>query len=166
VEEESIGSQGKSIRRKSMAKSSIENVITVLRSMDVPADEYDIHVNFPGGVPIDGPSAGIAMATGIYSAIYEVPIKHTVAMTGEIGLHGNVKPIGGVIPKIKAAKQAGVQTVIVPMENMNAMVEKIKGIDIIPVHHLTEVFEQALLSVHEHVTHLSVDSAISKRESS
>ncbi|MFP7734510.1 ATP-dependent protease LonB [Priestia aryabhattai] len=166
VEEESIGSQGKSIRRKSMAKSSIENVITVLRSMDVPADEYDIHVNFPGGVPIDGPSAGIAMATGIYSAIYEVPIKHTVAMTGEIGLHGNVKPIGGVIPKIKAAKQAGVQTVIVPMENMNAMVEKIKGIDIIPVHHLIEVFEQALLSVHEHVTHLSVDSAISKRESS
>jgi Lon-like ATP-dependent protease len=166
VEEESIGTQGKSIRRKSMAKSSIENVITVLRSMDVPADEYDIHVNFPGGVPIDGPSAGIAMATGIYSAIYEVPIKHTVAMTGEIGLHGNVKPIGGVIPKIKAAKQAGVQTVIVPKENMNAMVEKVKGIDIIPVHHLTEVFEQALLPVHEHVAHLSVDSAISKRESS
>ncbi|UYP08605.1 MULTISPECIES: ATP-dependent protease LonB [Priestia] len=166
VEEESIGTQGKSIRRKSMAKSSIENVITVLRSMDVPADEYDIHVNFPGGVPIDGPSAGIAMATGIYSAIYEVPIKHTVAMTGEIGLHGNVKPIGGVIPKIKAAKQAGVQTVIVPNENMNAMVEKVKGIDIIPVHHLTEVFEQALLSVHEHVAHLSVDPAISTRESS
>ncbi|MEI2341754.1 ATP-dependent protease LonB [Priestia megaterium] len=166
VEEESIGTQGKSIRRKSMAKSSIENVITVLRSMDVPADEYDIHVNFPGGVPIDGPSAGIAMATGIYSAIYEVPIKHTVAMTGEMGLHGNVKPIGGVIPKIKAAKQAGVQTVIVPKENMNAMVEKVKGIDIIPVHHLTEVFEQALLSVHEHVAHLSVDPAISTRESS
>ncbi|MEI4524810.1 ATP-dependent protease LonB [Priestia megaterium] len=166
VEEESIGTQGKSIRRKSMAKSSIENVITVLRSMDVPADEYDIHVNFPGGVPIDGPSAGIAMATGIYSAIYEVPIKHTVAMTGEIGLHGNVKPIGGVIPKIKAAKQAGVQTVIVPKENMNAMVEKVKGIDIIPVHHLTEVFEQALLSVHEHVAHLSIDPAISTRESS
>lgn len=166
VEEESIGTQGKSIRRKSMAKSSIENVITVLRSMDVPADEYDIHVNFPGGVPIDGPSAGIAMATGIYSAIYEVPIKHTVAMTGEIGLHGNVKPIGGVIPKIKAAKQAGVQTVIVPKENMNAMVEKVKGINIIPVHHLTEVFEQALLSVHEHVAHLSVDPAISNRESS
>ncbi|WP_161515082.1 ATP-dependent protease LonB [Priestia megaterium] len=165
VEEESIGTQGKSIRRKSMAKSSIENVITVLRSMDVPADEYDIHVNFPGGVPIDGPSAGIAMATGIYSAIYEVPIKHTVAMTGEIGLHGNVKPIGGVIPKIKAAKQAGVQTVIVPKENMNAMVEKVKGIDIIPVHHLTEVFEQALLSIHEHVAHLSVDPAISNRES-
>ena len=73
VDEESIGDQGKSIRRKSMAKGSIENVITVLRSMGVPADEFDIHVNFPGGVPIDGPSAGIAMATGIYSAIYQNP---------------------------------------------------------------------------------------------
>ena len=57
-----------------MAKGSIENVITVLRTMGVPADDYDIHVNFPGGVPIDGPSAGIAMATGIYSAIYKIPI--------------------------------------------------------------------------------------------
>lgn len=54
VEEESIGTQGKSIRRKSMAKSSIENVITVLRSMDVPADEYDIHVNFPGACQLMG----------------------------------------------------------------------------------------------------------------
>ncbi|TYR82247.1 ATP-dependent protease LonB [Priestia megaterium] len=165
VEEESIDGQGKSIRRKSMAKSSIENVITVLRSMNVPADQYDIHVNFPGGIPIDGPSAGIAMATGIYSAIYEVPIKHTVAMTGEIGLHGNVKPIGGVIPKIKAAKQAGVKQVIVPQENMNAMVEKINEIQIIPVDHLVQVFEQTFLSVQDHVMHLSNDLAKQKRES-
>lgn len=57
VEEERIGTQEKSIRRKSMAKGSIENVITVLRTMGVPADRYDIHVNFPGGIPIDGPSA-------------------------------------------------------------------------------------------------------------
>ena len=69
-----MGIEGKSIRRKSMAKGSIENVITVLRTMGVPADEYDIHVNFPGGVPIDGPSAGIAMATGIYSAIYKIQL--------------------------------------------------------------------------------------------
>src|SRR5690606_11172666 len=62
VEEESIGNQGKSIRRKSMAKGSVENVITVLRRFGVPADEYDIHVNFPGGIPVDGPSAGIAIA--------------------------------------------------------------------------------------------------------
>ncbi|UZW67333.1 hypothetical protein OC195_06795 [Priestia flexa] len=164
VEEENINGQGKSVRRKSMTRSSIENVITVLRSMAVPADEYDIHVNFPGGVPIDGPSAGIAMATGIYSAIYEVPIKHTVAMTGEIGLHGNVKPIGGVIPKIKAAKQAGVTHVIVPKDNMNGMVEQIRGIDILPVTQLADVLKYALLPIQDHVAHLSKEAGVPKRE--
>ena len=113
VEEESMGDRSKSIRRKSMAKGSIENVITVLRTVGVPAEEYDIHVNFPGGVPIDGPSAGIAMATGIYSAIYQLPVDSKVAMTGEISIHGNVKPIGGVYPKVKAAKEAGVKIVII-----------------------------------------------------
>ena len=57
VEEESIGSQTKSIRRKSMAKGSVDNVLTVLRSLDVLPEGYDIHINFPGGIPIDGPSA-------------------------------------------------------------------------------------------------------------
>ncbi|HWJ76637.1 MAG TPA: ATP-dependent protease LonB [Niallia sp.] len=145
VEEESIGGQGKSIRRKSMARGSIENVITVLRSMDVPADQYDIHVNFPGGVPIDGPSAGISMATGIYSAIYKQPVDHKVAMTGEISIHGNVKPIGGVLAKIKAAKDAGVQKVIIPRENMQSILQEIKDITIIPVDTLNEVLEHALV---------------------
>jgi ATP-dependent Lon protease len=144
VEEESIGNSGKSIRRKSMAKGSIENVITVLRSMGVPADDFDIHVNFPGGVPIDGPSAGIAMATGIYSAIYKIPVDHNVAMTGEIGIHGHVKPIGGVYPKVLAAKKAGATTVIVPTENMQSILKEVKGIKIVPVSHLDEVFEIAL----------------------
>ncbi|AYV67371.1 MULTISPECIES: ATP-dependent protease LonB [Niallia] len=145
VEEESIGGQGKSIRRKSMAKGSIENVITVLRSMDVPADQFDIHVNFPGGIPIDGPSAGISMATGIYSAIYKQPVDRQVAMTGEISIHGKVKPIGGVVAKVKAAKAAGVQKVIIPQENMQAILEEIKDITIIPVKTLNEVLENALL---------------------
>lgn len=145
VEEESIGGQGKSIRRKSMARGSIENVITVLRSMGVPANDFDIHVNFPGGIPIDGPSAGIAMATGIYSAIYNLPIDHTVAMTGEISIHGFVKPIGGVYPKVKAAKKAGAKTVIIPQENMQSILNDIQGIRIVPVNHLNEVFELALL---------------------
>lgn len=145
VEEESIGNEGKSIRRKSLAKGSIENVITVLRSMAVPADEYDIHVNFPGGIPIDGPSAGIAMATGIYSAIYQLPIDHTVAMTGEISIHGNVKPIGGIYPKVKAAQHAGAKTVIIPAENMQSILKEIVGIEVIPVNHLNEVFDIAVM---------------------
>ncbi|MCE4051571.1 MULTISPECIES: ATP-dependent protease LonB [Bacillaceae] len=145
VEEESIGGQGKSIRRKSMAKGSIENVITVLRSMGVPADQYDIHVNFPGGVPIDGPSAGISMAAGIYSAIYKQPIDRKVAMTGEISIHGNVKPVGGVFAKVKAAQKAGVSTVIIPEENMQSVLKEISGITIIPVASFNQVLELALL---------------------
>ncbi|MDG4846051.1 ATP-dependent protease LonB [Peribacillus frigoritolerans] len=145
VEEESIGGgSGKSVRRKSMAKGSIENVITVLRSMGVPANQFDIHVNFPGGSPVDGPSAGIAMATGIYSAIYKIPVDHTVAMTGEISIHAGVKPIGGVIPKIKAAKLAGAKKVIIPAENMQPLLSEIKDIEIIPVSNVKEVLDQAL----------------------
>ncbi|MBA2873690.1 ATP-dependent protease LonB [Thermaerobacillus caldiproteolyticus] len=140
VEEESIGGREKSIRRKSMAKGSIENVITVLRAMGVPADHYDIHVNFPGGIPIDGPSAGIAMATGIYSAIYGLSVDRTIAMTGEISIHGHVKPVGGIFPKVKAAKQAGAKKVIIPFDNMQSILREIEGIEIIPVHHLEEVF--------------------------
>lgn len=165
VEEESIGDRSKSIRRKSMARGSIENVITVLRSMGVPADEYDIHVNFPGGVPIDGPSAGIAMATGIYSAIYKHPIDHTVAMTGEISIHGNVKPIGGVYPKIKAAKKAGAKTVIIPQENLQTMLSDVEGINIIPVSHLSEVFEIALLKVNAMEQAITASIELKKKES-
>ncbi|MDF2791961.1 MAG: Lon protease [Neobacillus sp.] len=165
VDEESIGGQGKSIRRKSMARGSIENVITVLRSMGVPAGDFDIHVNFPGGVPIDGPSAGIAMATGIYSAIYKVPIDNKVAMTGEISIHGNVKPIGGVYPKVKAAQKAGATTVIIPEENMQSILNEIKGIRIVPVTHLSEVFDVALVNnlVQDLVIPASIE--LSKKES-
>ena len=66
-------------------------------------------------------------------------------MTGEISIHGKVKPIGGVIAKVKAAKAAGVQKVIIPQENMQAILEEIKDITIIPVESLTEVLEHALL---------------------
>jgi ATP-dependent Lon protease len=166
VDEESIGGQGKSIRRKSMARGSIENVITVLRSMGVPADEFDIHVNFPGGTPIDGPSAGIAMATGIYSAIYKIPMDNTVAMTGEISIHGNVKPIGGVYPKVKAAKKAGATKVIIPKENVQTILNEITGIEIIPVTHLDEVFEIALLKDHPREQIIKAASDLAQKETS
>ncbi|MEH7491268.1 ATP-dependent protease LonB [Neobacillus niacini] len=165
VDEESIGGQGKSIRRKSMARGSIENVITVLRSMGVPAGDFDIHVNFPGGVPIDGPSAGIAMATGIYSAIYKVPIDNKVAMTGEISIHGNVKPIGGVYPKVKAAQKAGATTVIIPEENMQSILNEIKGIRIVPVTHLSEVFDVALVNNLAQNQAIPASIELSKKES-
>ncbi|MBY4604854.1 MULTISPECIES: ATP-dependent protease LonB [Bacillus] len=146
AEEESIGSQSKSIRRKSMAKGSVENVLTVLRTMGMKPSDYDIHINFPGGVPIDGPSAGIAMAAGIFSAIHKIPIDNTVAMTGEISLNGLVKPIGGVIPKIKAAKQSGAKKVIIPYENQQAILKQIDGITIIAVKTFQEVLDEILVN--------------------
>ncbi|MGM7702217.1 ATP-dependent protease LonB [Pseudalkalibacillus sp. Hm43] len=142
VEEESIGSQSKSIRRKSLAKSSVENVLTVLRRMGVPANNYDIHINFPGGAPVDGPSAGIAIATAIYSAIKGIAVDNTIAMTGEISIHGKVKPVGGVFAKVSAASQAGVKTVFVPKENQQSILKEIQGIEIKYVEHLEEVLEQ------------------------
>lgn len=145
AEEESIGSQSKSIRRKSMAKGSVENVLTVLRTMGIKPTDYDIHINFPGGIPIDGPSAGIAMAAGIFSAIHKIPIDNKVAMTGEISLSGLVKPIGGVIPKIKAAKHSGAQKVIIPYDNKQSILKQIDGITIITVKTFQEVLDAALI---------------------
>ena len=149
VEEESIGSQTKSIRRKSMAKGSVDNVLTVLRSLDVLPEGYDIHINFPGGIPIDGPSAGIAMATGVYSAVHRTYVNNEVAMTGEISIHGEVKPIGGVYAKIKVEK-AGAKKVIIPAENMQPFLYTIKGIEIIPVRKLKEVFELTFMQENMH----------------
>lgn len=145
IEEENIGSQSKSVRRKSLAKGSAENVVTVLRSMGIATDAYDIHVNFPGGIPVDGPSAGVAMATAMYSAIEKIEIDNRLAMTGEISVHGKVKPIGGVVAKVQAAKEAGATRVIIPAENKQAILQEIGGIEILPVNDLSEVFDLAFV---------------------
>jgi Lon-like ATP-dependent protease len=151
VEEESIGNQAKSIRRKSLAKGSVENVLTVLRQMGVHAAAYDIHINFPGGGPVDGPSAGVAIATGVYSAIQGVKVDNTVAMTGEIGIHGLVKPVGGVFAKVMAAKLAGAKRVLIPIENHQAILQEINDIEVIPISNLEEAFQ--LVFIEEKLQH-------------
>lgn len=144
VDEEEIGGGAKTLRRKSMAKSSIENVVTVLRRFGVNTADYDIHVNFPGGVPLDGPSAGVTIATGIASSIYNIPVDNRLAMTGEISIHGKVKPVGGVVAKVEAALQAGATRVLIPSENALEMFNDLKGIEVIPVDTIGEVLERAL----------------------
>ncbi len=148
VEEEEQGGEGKKIRRKSMARSSVENVLTVLRrQMSIEPQNFDIHVNFPGGVPIDGPSAGIAIATAIISAIRQQKVDNYLAMTGELSIRGCVKPVGGVAAKIDAAKQAGCKRVLIPKENWQERFADLKGeIEIIPVDELTQVMELAIIS--------------------
>jgi len=146
VEEEQTNGGARSTRRKSMAKGSVENVMTVLRNM-MPEDpkDYDLHVNFPGGIPVDGPSAGVTMATAIYSAIKGNPVDNKIAMTGEVSIRGFVKPIGGVVAKIEAAKAAGATRVIIPKDNWQDMFKTIKGIDIHPVERIEQVIELALM---------------------
>ena len=108
IEEEEITMNNRKIKRKSTAYSSIQNVLTALNNIfDLKCEQYDIHINIPGGIPVDGPSAGIAIASAVYSAILRKPIDSKVAMTGEISLLGAVNPIGGVNAKILAVKKAG-----------------------------------------------------------
>jgi Lon-like ATP-dependent protease len=146
IEEEEISSSNKKLKRKSTARSSVENVVTVLEKyFNVDCDDYDIHVNFPGGSPVDGPSAGVSIATAIYSAIKGIPVDNMVAMTGEISIHGNVKPIGGASAKIAAAKKAGATKVIIPKDNWQDSFKSISDIKIILVSNITEVIHEALL---------------------
>jgi Lon-like ATP-dependent protease len=148
VDEEEHGNDGKKIRRKSMARSSVENVLTVLKQeMKIKPRNYDIHVNFPGGVPLDGPSAGIAIATATISAISQQKVDNKLAMTGELSIRGRVKPVGGVAAKIEAAKQAGCKRVLIPKENwQERFAEFDKEIKIIPVEEFTQVLELAIPS--------------------
>jgi ATP-dependent Lon protease len=113
-------------------------------------DKRDIHVHVPeGATPKDGPSAGIAMATSIVSAITGIPIRRDIAMTGEITLRGRVLPIGGLKEKLLAALRAGITTVVIPKENEKDLAEipanVKKGLTIIPVSHVDEVIAQALV---------------------
>jgi ATP-dependent Lon protease len=144
VEEEELGGPGRTIRRKSMAKGSVENVTTVLKQyLDCDPRDYDIHVNFPGGVPVDGPSAGVTIATAIYSAFTRRPVDNRLAMTGEISIRGFVKPVGGVVAKVEAARQAGCTRVVIPKENWQECFRDVKGIRVLPVDRLEEVFDAA-----------------------
>ena len=147
VEEEEMDGRNKKLKRKSTAMCSGQNVITVLENIfKIDCSKYDIHLNFPGGMPVDGPSAGISMVTAIYSAIKKVPVSNKVAMTGEISIHGYVKPIGGVNAKIAAAKKAGANIIIIPRENWQETFKNEEMVKIIPVTHIKEVINLAIIS--------------------
>ncbi len=145
-EEEMQGMGGHKIRRKSLVRGSVENVLTVLRhTMKLDSRDYDIHVNFPGGIPADGPSAGIAITAAVYSAITGKPVDNKVALTGEVSISGRVKPVGGITAKVEAARLAGATKVIIPKDNWQSIFNDLKGIEIIPVETVREVLQEAII---------------------
>lgn len=137
-------------------KESVRAAVSYIRSVasvyDIDKEFYknrDIHVHFPeGAVPKDGPSAGIAIATALVSALSLSPVKNTVAMTGEITLTGRVLPIGGLKEKTMAAYKNGIHTVIVPYRNLPDLKEIDKtvyeNINFVAVKTVDEVFAAAL----------------------
>lgn len=143
VDEEEMGGGSRTIRRKSMARSSVENVLTVLHSqMGLDTSQYDLHVNFPGGVPLDGPSAGVSIATAVFSAITQKPCDNRLAMTGELSIRGFVRPVGGVVAKVEAAAQAGCNRVLIPKDNWQEMFRQLE-VEVITVETLRDVLALA-----------------------
>lgn len=159
VDEEEIGGGARTLRRKSMARGSVENVLTVLRHCGIEAANHDLHINFPGGAPVDGPSAGIAVAAAIASAVTGIPADNRVAMTGELSIHGKVKPVGGVSAKVEAACQAGAGKVLIPKDNWQEMFADVRGVEIVRVEKLEDVFEHVLGRRTFRTDHAAVPSA-------
>ncbi|EJP28902.1 ATP-dependent protease, Lon family [Selenomonas sp. FOBRC9] len=126
----------------SMAKDSVFNAAAVMRRLTGrDLHDYDIHVNVIGGGNIDGPSAGTAILTAIVSAVTGAPIRQDVAVTGEISLQGEIKPVGGVFEKAYGARQAGITTLIIPWENEKDIPEEHLGLDIRRLKHAEEAFD-------------------------
>jgi ATP-dependent Lon protease len=137
-------------------QESIQAALTVVRSraeaLGIDPEFHqknDLHIHVPeGATPKDGPSAGVAMCTALVSALTNVAVRSSVAMTGEITLRGEVLPIGGLKEKLLAAHRGGIQTVLIPYENERDLVDIPKNIkqslDIRPVRWIDEVLEYAL----------------------
>nr|WP_242954447.1 Lon family ATP-dependent protease [Clostridium oryzae] len=124
----------------SMAKDSVFNATSVIRKItNKNINDYDIHVNVIGGGKIDGPSAGAAITICIISAILNKPIKQNVAITGEISIRGNIKPVGGIFEKVYGARRKGIKTVILPYENKKEAPQNLENIEIEYVKNIEEL---------------------------
>jgi ATP-dependent Lon protease len=144
------------------AKSYVRSRATELGILPPVFDKKDIHVHVPeGATPKDGPSAGVAMVTSIVSVLTKIPVRASVAMTGEITLRGRVLPVGGLKEKLLAARRAGLKTVLIPKENEKDLAdipENVKrGFKIVPVATVDEVLRRALVRQPEPVEWAEVE---------
>lgn len=139
---------------KESAKAALTYIRSVASKYGIPTDFYktkDIHIHVPeGAVPKDGPSAGVTMTTALCSALSGIPVRHDVAMTGEVTLTGRVLAIGGLREKTMAAYAAGIKTVLIPADNevnLEEVDEEVRAnINFITCRHADEVLAHALVS--------------------
>ncbi len=179
IEAAMVDGKGKITRTGKLGEvmqESIEAAMTVVRSrsniLGIDHDFYkenDFHIHVPeGATPKDGPSAGVGMCTALVSALCKIPVKSSVAMTGEITLRGEVLPIGGLKEKLLAALRGGIETVLIPYENDRELSEIPKNIkqnlDIRPVKWIDEVLEVALEKMPEPSAKSGSESDIVKTE--
>ncbi len=143
VEEEELDLRTRRLRRKGTARVSAENVRAAFqRRFGLDCGEYDVSFNVPGGVPMDGPSAGIALAVALMSAITGKAPVPLLALTGEITAQGEVRPVGGVREKLAAAVEAGAQTLVIPADNWEEGFAKLPAA-VYPVKDIAEVMRIA-----------------------
>ena len=148
---EMTGLMGEVMRES--ASAGISYIRSVADTYSLPEDyfeKHDIHIHIPeGAVPKDGPSAGITMATAVLSAVTGIPVSSEVAMTGEVTMRGRVLPIGGLKEKMLAAKQVGINRLLVPSDNrddVSDISEEIKeGMDIRFVANMDQVLSEAFI---------------------
>ena len=144
------GQLGDVMKESASAALSVVRARTERLGIDLDfLQKQDVHVHVPdGATPKDGPSAGIAMATALVSMLTRIPVRHDVAMTGEITLRGRVSAIGGLKEKLLAALRGGIKTVIIPDENRKDLADipanVTKGMKIVPVKWIDEVLDLAL----------------------
>lgn len=118
METETIENGPQKLSRSSTAKNAVDNVMSALKNVyHIDVSAYDIHINFPGSMMVDGPSAGVAIFCACYSAIKQIPIDNELAFTGEVSIKGMVIGVGGVGAKIAGAKESGIKTVLIPKSN-------------------------------------------------
>ncbi|MEM9810171.1 MAG: endopeptidase La [Pseudomonadota bacterium] len=161
---------------KDVMKESVSAAASYVRSRAVEFgikppvfEKTDIHIHVPeGATPKDGPSAGVAMATAIVSALTGTPVRKDIAMTGEISLRGRVLAIGGLKEKLLAALRAGTKTVLIPEENEKDLADvpdSVKeGLEIIPVEHVDDVLKHALTGPLTPIAWDPEEEALKKRQ--